>query len=72
MSNVSDNRAKFALATRMIDSFREIFGPDCKVVYAENAAGEAIGRERTDWLQWEIMPTHIDNTVPRSAAKGKR
>lgn len=66
---ITDNRLNFPLAARMVDDFRSVFGPDVKVVYAENAAGESIGRERTDWLPWEIMPTHVDSGVVRSKRK---
>lgn len=71
MTNVSDNRARFPLATRMVDEFREVFGPDTRVVFAQNAAGDTIGRERGDWLPWDVMPTHVDSTVMRSAKRGK-
>ena len=69
---IADNRSRFPQATAFVDAMRQVFGDDVKVVFAQNAAGDTIGRERDDWLPWEDMPTHIDSAVPRSAARGKR
>lgn len=69
MADENDNRHKFPQAAALVDQFREIFGPDTKVVYAANAAGDTICKQESGWLPWQDWPTHVDSRVPRSKRK---
>lgn len=49
------NRARFPFAAEMLDAL-EAGGIPAQVVYAENAAGEMIGkRDEGPWIDWTLI-----------------